>query len=296
MPELPEVETVVRGLHQTVLGRTIKRVRINAPDSSIVVSPSFKGRKFSSILKNKTITGIDRKGKNIFVRLSGDVTLWVHLKMTGHFFFKPSSDPIEKHDLVIFNLANPNGHTSKTFDTLRFNDYRRFGRLRLFYNSELIKQKGLAELGPEPFDITADQFAELCKSRNRMIKPALLDQSFVAGIGNIYADESLHLSRIHPMRLTSSLSKKKLVELHGHIVDMLRKAIRLMGTSVDSYSGVDGRPGQYQKYLRAYNNEGNPCQNCASKNIPSKSVHSKIIRMKIGSRSAHFCPRCQRPH
>ena len=289
MPELPEVETVVRGLRQTVEGRTISRVRSKAPDNSIVVSPSFKPKSFASVMKNKTITAIDRKGKNIFVRLSDDVTLWVHLKMTGHFFFQPSSGPIAKHDLVIFDLVNTNGNDAKPTDTLRFNDYRRFGRLRLYYDNELMQQRGLAELGPEPFDISAEEFAELCRSRSRMIKPALLDQSFIAGIGNIYADESLHMSRIHPMRLTSSLSKKKLVELHGHIQDILNKAIRLMGSSVDSYSGVNGQPGQFQKYLKAYNNEGSPCQNCSSKNL-----RSTIIRMKIGSRSAHFCPRCQR--
>ena len=117
-----------------------------------------------------------------------------------------------------------------------------------------------------------------------MIKPALLDQSFIAGLGNIYADESLYSSRIHPRRLTSSLSRRKLVELHGHIRRLLKKSIRLMGTTVDSYSGVNGQRGSFQKYLEAYGREGQPCGFCGR----------DIVREKIGSRSAHYCPRCQR--
>ncbi|MFH1374330.1 MAG: zinc finger domain-containing protein, partial [bacterium] len=122
------------------------------------------------------------------------------------------------------------------------------------------------------------------RKSHRMIKPALLDQAFLAGLGNIYADESLYLARIHPRRLTSSISRRKLTELHGHIQGILKKAIRLMGTSVDSYRGVNGRAGRFQNYLLAYGREGLPCGRCGT----------KIVREKIGSRSAHFCPRCQR--
>lgn len=285
MPELPEVETVVRGLRRTVLGLTISEVRTNAPASSIVVSPSFNNKEFAACLKDRRIEAIDRRGKNILMRLSGEVTLWVHLKMTGHFFYLPCSEPVGRHDLVLFYFDTKGSSGGKNSERcLRFNDYRRFGRLRLYRNEELGRQKGLADLGPEADQITADRFVNLCRSRSRMIKPALLDQSFVAGIGNIYADESLYFSRIHPTRLTSSLSPTKLKELHGHIRRILRKAIRLMGSSVDTYSGINGQPGQYQKYLKAYNNEGRPCSFCGT----------RIRREKIGSRSAHFCPRCQR--
>ena len=117
-----------------------------------------------------------------------------------------------------------------------------------------------------------------------MIKPALLDQSFIAGIGNIYADESLYASRIHPKRLLSSLSVKKLQELHGHIQRLLQMAIANMGTSVDTYTGVNGQPGSFQSYLKVYGNEGSDCERCGR----------NIIREKIGSRSAHFCPKCQK--
>ncbi len=281
MPELPEVETVVRGLRETVIGETIARVRVNAPPTSIVLGLSFKRTRFPSALKNRTILRVDRRGKNILIALSGDATLWVHLKMTGHFFYQDKSKPIDKHDLVIFDFnSNRNGNPNH----LRFHDYRRFGRLRLFSNDELWAQPGLADLGPEPLEIAADQFVEMCRSRHRMIKPALLDQRFLAGIGNIYADEALYASRIHPKQITSTISRRKLVELHGHIQRLLKTAIRLMGTSVDTYSGVNGQAGGFQRYLKAYGREGTPCGVCGR----------IIVREKIGSRSAHYCPKCQR--
>ncbi len=282
MPELPEVETVVRGLRDTVLGRTITRVRVCAPPASIVVSKSLKPRSFARLLKAKQILSVNRRGKNILIDLSGDLTLWVHLKMTGHFYFYENSQPYDKHDLVTFYLDALG--TEKQSPSLRFNDYRRFGRLRLFSNDELWQQKGLKELGPEPLELDTDSFVSLCQSRGRMIKPALMDQSFIAGLGNIYADEALYAARIHPRRLTSSVSKKKLAELHAHIQRLLKMAIGKMGTSVDTYAGVNGQPGSFQKYLKAYGREAQPCPRCGR----------PIVREKIGSRSAHFCSRCQK--
>jgi formamidopyrimidine-DNA glycosylase len=281
MPELPEVETVVRGLRDTIAGKTIARVHLNAPPTSTVVADSLHPAGFASLLAERKILRVSRRGKNILMQLSGGLTLWVHLKMTGHFSFQPSSDPVEKHDLVVFDFASTG--RNNTFH-LRFNDYRRFGRLRLYPDDELFDQEGLSTLGPEPAELSADDFVVHCRRRPRMFKPALLDQTFIAGLGNIYADESLYYARIHPRRLTTSPSRRKLVELHGHIRRLLAKAIRLMGTSVDSYVGINGQGGSFQKYLRAYNNEGNPCMFCGR----------KIVREKIGSRSAHYCPRCQR--
>jgi formamidopyrimidine-DNA glycosylase len=272
MPELPEVETVVRALRRTIVNRTITGVEIN---NSERIFP--RKDDFSRLISGRTVRGVRRRGKNILIDLSGDYTLWVHLKMTGHFYYLPSSAPVEKHDHLVFHL-DVNNHN------LRFNDYRRFGRLRLYPTREIMDQKGLAELGPEPLDISADDFVELLRSRRRMIKPALLDQSFIVGIGNIYADESLYRARLHPKRLTDSVSQSKLRELHGHIQEILRRAIRLMGTSVDTFAGVNGQPGRYQKYLLVYGREGEPCLRCGR----------TLRREKIGSRSAHYCPRCQK--
>ncbi|MDZ4724146.1 MAG: DNA-formamidopyrimidine glycosylase [candidate division Zixibacteria bacterium] len=279
MPELPEVETVVRGLRETVVGETIQIVRVNAPAASIVVGQSLHPKTFVESLEGRAIQSVARRGKNILISLSGGLTLWVHLKMTGHFTLRSLIEPLEKHDLVVFDFTS----SPKSGTHLRFNDYRRFGRLRLFSSSEILEQPGLKELGPEPLEFGAQDFVTLCRSRSRMLKAALLDQSFIAGVGNIYADEALYASRLHPQRLTNSISTKKLTELHSHIQRLLRRAIAKMGSSVDSYSGVNGQVGQYQKYLKAYNNEGKPCGRC----------RTKIIREKIGARSAHFCPRCQ---
>lgn len=282
MPELPEVETVVRGLRKIIPDRVIKSVRTSAPPSSIVISPSLKKKTLNAVLKDRRILSIGRRGKNILIALAGDLTLWVHLKMTGKFRYVDRTEPKHKHDLAIFDFA-VNGKPDDGLQ-LRFNDYRRFGRLRLFPNAELWHQPGLAELGPEPLEMTPEDFVALCKRRPRMIKPALLDQSFVAGLGNIYADESLYAARIHPRRLTTTVSSRKLVELHGHIQRVLRESIDMMGTTVISYAGVDGRSGSFQDFLKVYSSEDQPCGFCGG----------KIVREKIGSRSAHYCPRCQR--
>lgn len=294
MPELPEVETVCRGLRATVLGKTIVRVDVNAPSSSIVVSKSIASPDFASALVNRTILDINRRGKNILISLSGDLVLWVHLKMTGHFFYDEHPVIPDKHDLITFILSSSSPTQSSLRDPrlagrsnlsyLRFNDYRRFGRNRLYLADEIWNQKGLRELGPEPLEISSKEFVTLCKRRPRQLKQALLDQSFLAGIGNIYADESLWAARLHPKRLTTSVTSAKLTELHRHIQRLLKLAISKAGTSVDSYAGVNGRPGSFQKYLKVYSREGEPCARC----------RTKIVRKKIGSRSAHFCPKCQR--
>lgn len=271
MPELPEVETVVGGLKKTVLGQTIDSVRISSPKIKKAEAEFMISR-----LPGCTFLDIRRRGKNILIELTDDLTLWVHLKMTGHFYFLPRETRIEKHDLVVFFLKD-----SKY--TLRFNDYRRFGNFRLLPTADLPARKELAELGSEPLEITLPEFIGLFRGTRRMIKPALLDQTFLAGLGNIYADESLYLARIHPRRLTDSISPRKLAELHRIIKSVLKRAIKNMGTSVDTFAGVNGEPGGYQKYLKVYGRDGERCRRCGG----------IIRREKIGSRSAHYCPRCQ---
>lgn len=272
MPELPEVETIVKGLRRTILNKVIDSVDVN----DLKINDDNPAG-WLNILRGKRFVDVRRRGKNILIDLSDNYTIWVHLKMTGHLYFLRKKTAIGKHDRIIFNIKN-NSHN------LRFNDYRRFGRVRLLQKAEVIRQKGLVDLGPEPLEITQREFVNLCRAKSRMIKPALLDQTFLAGLGNIYSDESLYLSRIHPRKLTDRISKAKLSELHINIQKILKKAIRLMGTSVDSYAGVDGEPGGYQRYLLVYDREGQPCKRCGA----------VIKRERIGSRSAHFCPHCQR--
>ncbi|MCX6826008.1 MAG: DNA-formamidopyrimidine glycosylase [candidate division Zixibacteria bacterium] len=272
MPELPEVETIVRGLRKTILNRTIDSVYINSPKIT-----KINIKNWTELCRGQKLVSVRRRGKNILIELSDGYTLWVHLKMTGHFYFVTQKEPLDKHDLLIFHFKNCS-------HSLHFNDYRRFGKVRFLKTDQIAYQRGLAALGPEPLAISLSHFIDLFKKSRRMIKPALLDQTFLAGLGNIYADEALYQIRIHPRRLTNRLSEKKLTELHRSIKKLLLKAIEKMGTSVDSFSGVDGKPGQFQKYLQVYGRQGKPCHRC----------RSSIKREKIGSRSAHYCPRCQR--
>jgi formamidopyrimidine-DNA glycosylase len=283
MPELPEVETVVRGLRGILVGRTFARVAVRAPSSSIEISSSLEDAKLDSLLAGRTVESVLRRGKNILIGLSGDLTLWVHLKMTGRFLYLERGIPRHKHDLVVFDLE-PDGRFPVSRE-LRFHDTRRFGRLRLYPNHELWLQAGLAELGPEPLEIPPGEFIARCRRRPRMLKPALLDQTFLAGLGNIYADESLHLAGLHPRRITTTVSSRKLGRLHTGIRKLLQRAIRLMGTTMDSFSGVNGDPGGFQHYLRVYSRAGRPCRTCGT----------KINRIVLAGRSTHFCTRCQRP-
>jgi len=272
MPEMPEVETVVRGLRKVILKETIADIYLNAPKINADNAPGWL-----ETLGGKTFVGVRRRGKNILIDLTDQFTLWVHLRMTGQFHYVPVDSPRDKHDLLELTLQN-NRHV------LRYRDYRRFGRVRLRRTDEVMHEKGLANLGPEPLEINANDFAERCRQSSRMIKPALLDQTFIAGLGNIYTDEMLFAARIHPRRLTDRVSRRKLVAMHEAMQTMLKRSIKMMGTTVDSYTGVNGRTGRFQKYLLVYGREGEGCPNCGT----------SIRREKIGSRSAHFCPRCQR--
>jgi formamidopyrimidine-DNA glycosylase len=277
MPELPEVETVVRGLREYILNRTITSVVVTAPPYAIITSASFGKTPFGDGLSGNSIQSISRRGKNILISLSGNLILWVHLKMTGRFLWVDKNRPAEKHDLVRYSFANCD-------HDLIFNDYRRFGRHRLFTSDEIREQAGIKDLGPEPLEISRDDFVRLCRESKRMIKPALLDQTFLAGVGNIYADEALFASRIHPKKSTHLLTKEATMSLHKNIQRILRMAIDRMGSSVDSYRGINGESGTNQKYLKVYGREGLPCKRC----------RTKIKRVVIGSRSTHFCPLCQR--
>ncbi len=272
MPELPEVETVVRGLRENLIGLTLAEVICRYPkinrDNPRGWRQSLKGRRFIDVR---------RRGKNILIDLSDGLTLWVHLKMTGHFHLPPADTPPGRHDLVLFKLRDQDRQ-------LRFQDTRRFGRVRLFPTETVMEQKGLVDLGPEPLEIKRPDFLALTRRSSRMIKPALLDQRFLAGIGNIYADESLFRAKIHPRRKTDQISGRKLNALHEAIRDILTTAIENMGTTVDSYAGINGEAGGFQSYLRVYGRAGQACNNCGT----------AIQREIIASRSSHFCPRCQR--
>ncbi len=270
MPELPEVETVVAGLRQTVLGRTIRRIEILCPK---IVKSNL--RSLTNRLPGRRIEEISRRGKNILFSLSDKNTLLAHLGMTGHMFYFTKKTQKDKHDVAVFKFKDAQGE-------LHFHDTRKFGKLLLLTNG----QQPLQKLGPEPLQISLSEIVKLFRSRKRMLKPALLDQSFIAGIGNIYADESLFEAKLHPQRTTDKLSDEEIKRLYQAIRKTLNKAIKTGGSSVNNYVDVEGNPGHFQIYHKVYGKEGKPCPRCGA----------KIKRILVGQRSTHFCPKCQSKH
>ena len=269
MPELPEVETIVRDLKERVIGAGIRGVDF------LNGSVWRNGKPLSRSLIRKRITNIERMGKNILIHLSNNRTLVIHLKMTGRLTFEDSRTPLAKHTHFAIRLDN---------GELRYSDVRRFGYLDLVESSKLDRVDYLAQLGPDPLRISENEFITIIRSKRRIIKSLLLDQSVIAGLGNIYTDEALFRAGIHPRRISSSLSRKRVGRLHEAIVEILKAAIEGRGSSVGDYVDGSGRPGFYKESHNVYGREGKPCFQC------SRHIKREII----GSRSAHFCTRCQR--
>lgn len=271
MPELPEVETVKRSLEKKLIGLTITGVNIYLPKIiRLQDSTEFKNQ-----VKGKRITALSRRGKYLLIHLNEGLTLVVHLRMTGQLVYKEPSPPV-KHTHVVFKLDNER--------ELHFIDQRQFGRIIL--TSELDEVPGLKDLGVEPLgkEFQRNFFRRELRRRRVKIKSLLLDQTFIAGLGNIYVDEALHRARINPQRTAASLSPREVTNLYHAIRDILREGIKNRGTTFRDYVDGDGRAGKYQKLLRVYNREGKPCYNCKT----------KISRIKLGGRSSYFCPQCQK--
>jgi formamidopyrimidine-DNA glycosylase len=271
MPELPEVETIVRGLRERILQLEFSGVEV-------CLDKCLRGprRTLSEWIQGKRICGVERRGKHIILSLGAGGALFIHLGMTGRLRVVPSESPREKHTHLVFSFRN---HPHQ----LRYVDSRRFGRV--FWEKE--KKGGwtsLSRLGPEPLEISPLEFVRRVRSRRREIKPLLLDQHFLAGVGNIYADESLHRAGIHPRRKSDSLGARTLSRLHQVLQEILRASIRAGGTSVRSYVDSAGALGAFQHGLRVYGREGEPCQTCGR----------TIVRERVGGRSSFYCRRCQR--
>jgi formamidopyrimidine-DNA glycosylase len=280
MPELPEVETVARGLRLTVLGRRILSVTLRKTD--FIDDPALIERH----LPGRRIEAVERYGKFMLLRLSaaqgeensanGDnapAALLVHLGMTGHIASTAVAEPWEKHTHASFALDDGR--------ELRYTDARRFGRLA--YLSAALLPAELEGFGADPLEVTAEEFAALIRSRHSRIKALLLDQTVLRGVGNIYADESLWRAKIHPAKLGASTDKKQAAVLHRALQDILKKAIVMRGSSISNFVDGEGKPGEYQQHHRAYGREGEKCYRCGT-----------IIRRAIvAGRSSYFCPRCQ---
>ncbi len=285
MPELPEVETIAKGLSKVVAGKRIKEIKATFPG---IVRQSF--RIFKIAIIQKRIKDVRRRGKYLLMDLSGGKTILVHLGMTGNFLFvkyknssfKPSSqllsqeEPYDKHNRLIFRFYG-------TPDELHYNDQRKFGKLKVFNTAEEKDVFELKKLGPEALDITSSEFIEIFRRRKGRIKSALLNQQIVAGLGNIYTDESLFEAKIHPAQRVDLLSQNKLKDLRKAIKKILHKAIKAGGSSIENYCNIEGEIGSFQLQHKAYGREGEPCRTCGV----------KIKRIKINQRSSYFCPRCQ---
>ena len=270
MPELPEVETIAKALRQggrdgpTVVGRRILSGQVLWERTLASPSPAdFKRR-----IAGQVIEEVGRRGKFLVLRLTHDVLL-VHLRMSGDLLVKPTSKEPESHDRLMLNLEGD--------IRLSFNDARKFGRIWLTSAPERV----LADLGPEPLDpaFTPEELHRRLKTRRRQLKPLLLDQTFLAGLGNIYTDEALNIAKLHPLTIASRLEGRQAERLWQGIRQVLRDGIRRQGASIDwVYRG-----GEFQNHFRVYQRAGQPCPQCGT----------PIQRIVVGQRGTHFCPSCQ---
>ena len=275
MPELPEVEHVVRGLRQAVLGQRIIAVDVNLPRLLAGVSAGTFKRK----LRGPRIDAINRRGKYILIELDSLDVLLVHLRMTGKFLCVGPEQPLPPYPHVVFYLDDDR--------RLVFCDMRQFGRMRLLAAKKLSTLQQIEELAPEPFgdDFSFDYFWQTLSKSRRSLKQLLLDQTRILGLGNIYASEALFLARINPLKPADTLSKARALKLHQAIRDILQEAIDAGSTlRIDLTDGEGSYFGTTERFWRVYERAGEPCVNCGT----------KIRRVVQGGRSTYYCPKCQK--
>ena len=266
MPELPEAETIRRELQQAVVGKRIVGVAVG--NAKVIREPSKSA--FVKGVRGVSIEGVFRKGKALIFELSNKKFLITHLRMTGQFVYPGNGQKAR----VSFTLSN-----GKKLD---FNDRRLLGELRLVDNWK--KLAFFKTLGPEIYDLEPQAFSKMLSGKTAKIKPLLMDQAFLAGVGNLYAAEALFRSKIHPARPACSLSEKEKQGLCKEIKDTLDEAIKHKGSSVDQYVQLSGDEGGYAPYHRVYGRKGQTCLRCKT----------KIQRISLGGRGTYFCPKCQR--
>ncbi len=274
MPELPEVETVRRSLLPVVLGRPISKVEVLT--ERIVQNRSIA--EFQGLLTGASFEDLHRRGKYLIFSV-GEWELVAHLRMTGRLIYYSSSTiPRAKHTSAVFSF-----HSG---DELRFEDVRKFGTLDLVPKGDYASIKGLHSLGVEPIspEFTAELLWELCRGRQAKIKALLLDQTKIAGLGNIYADESLFAAGIHPERSSASLTEAECHRLHRAIREVLEEAIAHQGTTFRDYRTGFGQEGAFQNRLQIYGKKGEACPRCGV----------NLAHKKVAGRTSHFCPACQR--
>jgi formamidopyrimidine-DNA glycosylase len=296
MPELPEVETVARDLQRWVAGATIEHATV-AWDRTI--RHPQPPERFAAEIAGATIRRVTRRAKTVLVHLDDGRVMTVALRMTGALIVVEPGTPPDPYARVVFGLADGR--------ELRYRDVRKFGRIGLWPGGGLrsvgagrgARSRKVAEdggryrigevfsgHGPEPLSrgFTVERFADRLRRRSARLKTLLLDQSFIAGVGNIYADEALWRARLHPLRAADTLDAGEVRRLHRAVRRVLREGIANRGSSFSDYVGADGEPGNNAERLAVYRRTGEPCFRCGR----------RIERLVVGQRSTHFCPRCQR--
>jgi formamidopyrimidine-DNA glycosylase len=273
MPELPEVETVRRTLNELVIGKKIDHVTVHL--KRIIMKPEEIGE-FCLLLSGETIQSVARRGKFLLFMMN-DYVLVSHLRMEGRYGLYDAGEPMEKHTHVVFHFTDGS--------ELRYKDVRQFGTMHLFPKGRELEEQPLKKLGLEPMEDTfhLKAFRNAIAHRSTKIKPLLLNQEYIVGIGNIYVDESLYLAGIHPEREANSLTSQELAKLHEAIVNTLGEAITAGGSSIKSFVNGQGEIGMFQHQFKMYGRKGEPCYSCGQ----------PIEKSVVAGRGTHHCPQCQ---
>lgn len=273
MPEKPEVLTVVETLKNNIIGKKIIKVEVFW--NNIIVSPSVE--EFQIKIRNQMIEKIDTRGKWIIIHLTKNI-LAIHLRMEGKFFFRKPEDEIKKHEHVIFTFDD--------FTQMRFHDIRKFGKMHLLSKENYLKEEPLKNIGYEYNDSSLDENYLYQKLQNRKIpiKTSLLDQSIIAGIGNIYDDEILFMSRISPLRKSNQVTKAECKKIIKNTNIVLEKAIQLGGTTIKSFTSSEGVHGLFQNELLIHGKKNGVCPNC----------NQSVLKIKINGRGTYYCNKCQK--
>ena len=274
MPELPEVETVRRTLEMLASGKEIKQVSVFWPK---MIKRPGEAEQFIDALIGQHFREIGRRGK-FLILYTDQYALVSHLRMEGKYGLFDAADPVDKHTHVIFHFADGT--------ELRYKDVRKFGTMHLYEKGKEFETQPLADLGPEPFsdEFSVEWLSEKLKKTNRKIKPALLDQKILVGLGNIYVDEALFRANIHPERIANTLSKDEETILFREIVSTLSEAVEKGGSTIRSYINTQGQIGMFQLQLNVYGRKNEPCKICGT----------PLQKTVVGGRGTHFCPSCQK--
>ena len=281
MPELPEVETIRRGLESFIKNAKITKVKV-------LCDKSFIGPK--ELIEKQTIKNIRRKGKALLLDLENGITMMIHLRMTGQLIFRGDENFAGGHPTDSFFAKLPDKQTRVIFElengTLFFNDQRKFGFVKVLETAEVENDKFIKSLAKEPWDITFDEFKKnLMRHKSAPIKATILDQKVIAGLGNIYADEALYYAKIHPKHATGTLTDADIKNILEGAKTVMQASIDSGGSTMKTYVKADGTKGDYLRlFAKVFRREGEPCERCGT----------EIIKIRVAGRGTHICPKCQK--